>query len=178
MPNNNYAKTRLDYLTPPDQYFGYFVDPLNNDSQQLNIDGSVTPVEFKLQGLPDDATLIIQRINFLISSSTEVIQLEQFGNIPALPNGLIYKAQGPGAAGVVIKSNGEFILVSTEIFVENYIKSTSSQGGGIYGSVDFKKAFGGNGSRVKAGDVSITIRDNLTGIDFFQMSCYGILLSV
>ena len=137
-----------------------------NGSSALNVNGT-TPKVFRLEDLNMD-NIILNRVDFLISAGTD-IDLRNFGGV-ALTNGVSFNIDG----NQLFKTNGDILLFATDssIYsakVEGTLKTI------INGHWDLLKAFQ-NGLVCKVEDLTITIQDNLSTLNFFEISATGIKL--
>lgn len=135
-------------------------------SSALNINGT-TPKVFRLEDLTMD-NIILNRVDFLISAGTD-IDLTNFGGL-TLANGIAFNIDG----SQLFKTNGDILLFATDssIYsakVEGTLKTI------INGHWDLLKAFQ-NGLVCKVEDLTITIQDNLSTLNFFEISASGVKL--
>lgn len=141
-------------------------------SESMAVNGSITPVEFSLESLPAGQMISLQMISFVIGSS-DVVKLDQFGNVPSLANGIIFTS---GDNSLEVKNNGDVALVATNTFFETTGTGVNSYAA-LNGVWDFTDSYG-NGAPilVNADNLKIIIRDDLTAVPFFKVSCHGLLL--
>ena len=137
-----------------------------NGSPFLNINGT-TPKIFTLEDLNMD-NIILNRVDFLISAGTD-IELTNFGGL-TLTNGIAFNVDG----NQIFKTNGDIMLFASDVSMH------SAKIGGelrtiINGHWDLLKAFQ-NGLVCKVEDLTITIQDNLSTLEFFEVSATGIKL--
>ena len=170
--SSNLANVELSRITSGDAYLGYFV---NNGSNVMAVDGSSTEVRFELNGLDPEQKLIINRVDYALSSNSDVLVLENFADLPALANGVRYMSSDEDIP-FDIKDNGDFLLAGTDAFFDNFVQFLAPNGGSLIGSIDYPVAFGGNGLETTAGELSVTVRDDLSSIAFFRMACKATLL--
>ena len=149
----------------------------NGGDDDLTVNGGTTPVEFTLEDLPNQ-DFLLQRVTFLIGAD-EIISLEQFGNISALVNGVLFSANSDTpaiTAEVPIQTNGDAILVSSNVELEA-ISFAAVQSTAIYGTWDFTETYNENAPIILNKDLKITVQDDLSGMDYFKVSCHGILIN-
>lgn len=141
----------------------------NNGNTSLMVNGSVVPVVFTLE----DATFTnfgITRFDYALSS-TEIITLDGFGSNGALTNGLIFQA---GEDEIIVKTNGDLLLLGTDNdILSSKVESTTV--GLINGSYSFIEAFGSM-IETNVGSFKVTVQDNLTNNQYFQISVSGVIL--
>lgn len=147
----------------------FYLKIRNNGSSSLLVDGSVTPIEFTLE----EATFNkfgITRFDYALSS-TETISLDGFGSNGALINGVIFQA---GDEEIVINTNGDLLLLGTD----NDISSTKIESatiGLINGSYSFLNAYNGM-LETNVNDFKVTVQDDLTNNQYFEIAVSGVIL--
>lgn len=147
----------------------FYLKLKSNGDSSLLVDGSITPIEFTLE----DATFNkfgITRFDYALSS-TEIVSLSGFGSNGALANGLLFQA---GDEQIEIKTNGDLFLLGTD----NTTSSTRIQEvtvGLINGSYSFINAYGAM-LETNVNDFKVTVQDNLSANDFFEISISGVIL--
>ena len=144
----------------------FYADFKSGGSRNLNVNGSVTPVEFTLEDLTSEK-FILTRIDFLISCGTSV-DLNLFGSIAALVNGIDFAINGT----VTFKNNGDILLFVTDAGTE-VGKIEGVDAAFINGHWDTLKSFQ-NGLVCVRDNFKITVNDNLSAIDYFRISASGI----
>jgi hypothetical protein len=107
-----------------------------------------------------------------------VLDLAEFGNIAALANGILFRANGdtvPIKAEAVIQTNGDAILISSHVEIEpaSFAATTKTV---ISGTWDFTETYNDNAPVIKNKDLKIIVQDDLLLMDYFKVSCHGILL--
>jgi len=137
-----------------------------NGSPSLNIDGT-DPKIFTLEDLTMD-NIILNRVDFLISAGTD-IDLTDFGGL-TLTNGVQLNIDG----SQLFKTNGDILLFATDSSIYS-AKVEGTLRTIINGHWDLLKAFQ-NGLVCKVEDLTITIQDNLSTLNFFEISATGIKL--
>lgn len=137
-----------------------------NGSPFLNIDGTA-PKIFTLEDLTVD-TVILNRVDFLISAGTD-IDLTNFGGL-TLTNGVQFNIDG----SQLFKTNGDILLFATDASIYS-AKVEGTLTTIINGHWDLVKAFQ-NGVVCNVEDLTITIQDNLSTLNFFEISATGIKL--
>ena len=161
---------------------GFLVD--SNQSLDLRVDGSTTPVDFTLDALDKD-DVFISGISFKIADANA--QLNRFGNIPSLNNGLqlIYKSQDLGERILIDAVQTNFDLVRACQGVPAFSQGTESfRASNIIGGSEgylpvlkIKEVFSlPFGLRLKAGTLDqliIRVNDDLTNLDAFDVFYYA-----
>lgn len=137
-----------------------------NGSPYLNIDGT-DPKIFTLEDLTMD-NIILNRVDFLMSAGTD-IDLTDFGGL-TLTNGVQFNIDG----GQLFKTNGDIMLFASDVSMHS-AKIQGELRTIINGHWDLLKAFQ-NGLVCKVEDLTITIQDNLSTLEFFEVSATGIKL--
>ncbi len=154
-------------------------------SEDMLVDGSVTPVDFFVEA-PQDADLYVTRLSFIVVDQNA--SLNTFGNIAALTVGcrLFYTDElGEVVIAEALQTNFDIVRLGsglpsfgdgTTAFIANNVDFISE---GIIPILDFKDTFGfrwglelRNGSTQK---LILQIRDDITGIDAMDVICYGFL---
>lgn len=139
-----------------------------NGSSSLNVNGT-TPKKFTLEDLTVD-TVILNRVDFLISAVTD-IKLTNFGGL-TLTNGIAFNIDG----NQVFKTNGDIMLFASDVSMYSAEIEGQLRARTIFnGYWDLLKAFQ-NGLVCKVEDLTITIQDNLSTLEFFEVSATGIKL--
>ncbi len=161
------------------------IDGTPGGSNDMLVDGSVTPVDFFVTA-QQEADLYIIRLSFIVTDQN--MTLNQFGNIGALANGvrLFYTDElGEVDIATSLQTNFDFVRLcsglpsfgdGTSAFIANNVDFISE---GIIPILDLKDTFGfrwglelRNGSMQK---VVLTINDDITGIDAMNVIVYGFL---
>lgn len=137
-----------------------------NGSSSLNVDGT-TPKVFRLEDLTMD-NIILNRVDFLMSAGTD-IDLTDFGGL-TLTNGVQLNIDG----SQLFKTNGDILLFATDASIYS-AKIEGTLTTIINGHWDLTKAFQ-NGVVCNVEDLTITIQDNLSTLNFFEVSATGIKL--
>ena len=137
-----------------------------NGSPSLNIDGTA-PKVFRLEDLTMD-NIILNRVDFLMSAGTD-IDLTNFGGL-TLINGVQFNIDG----SQLFKTNGDILLFATDASIYS-AKVEGTLTTIINGHWDLVKAFQ-NGVVCNVEDLTITIQDNLSTLNFFEISATGINL--
>lgn len=149
----------------------------NGGDDDLTVNGSTTPVIFTLEDLPTPDSFLLQRVTFVIGADA-LVDLDEFGNISALAEGVLFSANEDSplvAVEAVLQTNGDTLLISTNVNMST-VSFAATDKTVIYGTWDFTESYGGNAPIIIGKDLKITIRDNLSGMDYFKVSCHGILL--
>lgn len=143
----------------------------HNGSKNLNIDGSVIPIEFNLLSDLTVEKVILNRIDFIISCGS-AINLSNFASLAApLTNGVYFVIDG----NQIFKNNGDIMLFATDAGTETG-KVQSVDTSFINGHWDLLKTYN-NGVVCNVADLKIIIRDNLSAINYFQVTASGIKIS-
>ena len=137
-----------------------------NGSSSLNVNGT-TPKVFTLEDLNMD-NIILNRVDFLLSTGTD-IELTNFAGL-TLTNGIAFNVDG----NQVFKTNGDIMLFATDSSIHS-AKIEGELRTIINGHWDLLKAFQ-NGVVCNVEDLTITIQDNLSTLEFFEVSATGIKL--
>jgi hypothetical protein len=164
--------TKITLDTPLDYAFttGAYCSPTTID---LNVDGSVTPVEFHIRpnvGVKWDIT----RVMFYIEG-TGTMDSGLFGDIAALTNGVVLRKKDGTYKNIFnVKSNGDFANRAYDISYDSRAPAGTS-------AVRVRRSFGGqdkNGVVVRLDGTSldeleILVQDNLTGLVNFYVIAQG-----
>ena len=143
-------------------------------SINMAVNGSVTPVSFKLKPIDGEVWLISRFTLVMVHDSQGDFSL--FGNLTELPNGAVLRSRNSGQDGIftVWKTNGEIDTDSNVKFDDRAggqgLYSTSAKGSLL--DLDRVQA------RLDgaAGDyLELIVQDDLTGLDLFQMKGQGLL---
>ena len=148
-----------------DVFFYHFQ---NSGSDLMNVNG-LTPVTFTLP-LPIGSNFLLNSLSFVIVAE-EKVDINKFGNVAALANGIGYSINGDQAG--TIKTNGDVLLVSSFTNIESVRIGANTQGV-IVGRWDFSDTYSGNCPRVFNNQLAITINDNLITLPYFRMGCHGV----
>lgn len=165
MASSNDAVTEIRQIRNDDIFYVKF---MKDGSSNMSVDGSTTSVRFTLETLPVD-NFILKRIDFLIATD-EAIDITKFGNVPTLANGVIFNIDGQQ----VIKSNGDMLLVGSDTSIHS-VKIQSDTVSILNGNWDMIQTFG-NGIVCTKEGLYFEIQDDLSGMDYFQISASGIKL--
>ncbi len=146
----------------------------NAGSAAMNVNGSVTPVVFEYV-VSSSFYFGLAEINLVISDAA--ITPVKFGGITALSNGITWQVVDASntllydfCPGGNIKQNAEFGNIGGTTIVLT--------GGADQISVTWRTSTAGISAILQAGwKVRVTVRDNLTGLDYFQASVTGVLTS-
>jgi hypothetical protein len=152
---------------PPDdiQYFKRYL--LNGSSSDMTVDGSTTPVTFKLAVTATETWFVDQIIFTILDAGNN--DPEKFGAVSVLTNGLDFNFKIDGITHLYrnVKDNGD--VAST--FRDQFMGSAAGymHNGNFYvGFEEFKDEV-----TVRAGnsdEVQVVVNDDLTGIDRLQVS--------
>ena len=162
----------------------YFTDDgTKTGSNDLRVDGSTTNVDFYISSS-------ITRDRYITSLSFEIADasavLNKFGNLAALTNGCQLLYDRPGVETVEIhdalKSNWDFIRLcggnpalgsSTDAFKANNVSGNSE---GYIPFLNITQFLPPYGIKINAGSTErliIRIRDDVSGVDSFNIIAYG-----
>lgn len=159
---------------------------LDNDgvTTDMRVDGSVTNKVFSVNAITE-YDLYIKSLSVVIADVNS--QLNQFGNITALTNGIEFKWSSQTLGDIIlqsaIKTNFDFIRLSGNTYFGDgtnagKYSNLSGNSDGYAPFIDFKSIFGLQyGIRLKKGSTEklvFTIKDNITGIDAFNVIAYGV----
>jgi hypothetical protein len=156
---------------------GFFLRFKNAGNESLIVDGSVTPIDFTLEDLPE-TDFLLQRVTFLIGAN-DLLDLSEFGNIAALTNGISFEANPntpESTAIAIIKTNGDTMLISSRVNTQS-VKINGVTKSLIYGTWDFTETFGGNSPIIINKDLKIVVQDDLSLMEYFQVSCHGVMIN-
>ena len=156
-------QTKVNALSNNDIFYTKF--KLNGNSA-LNVNGT-TPKVFRLEDLTMD-NIILNRVDFLISAGTD-IDLTNFGGL-TLTNGIAFNIDG----NQVFKTNGDIMLFASDASIYS-AKVEGTLTTIINGHWDLVKAFQ-NGLVCNVEDLTIIIQDNLSTLNFFEVSASGVKL--
>jgi hypothetical protein len=137
-----------------------------NGSSALNVNGT-TPKVFRLEDLTMD-NIILNRVDFLISAGTD-IDLTNFGGL-TLANGVQFNIDG----SQLFKTNGDIMLFASDVSMHS-AKVEGTLTTIINGHWDLVKAFQ-NGLVCKVEDLTVIIQDDLSSLNFFEVSASGVKL--
>ena len=148
----------------------------------MRVDGSVTNVNFSINA-PNDADRYITQLSFIIADAAAA--LNEFGHIAALANGcnLYYLRLGQVITiHNALKSNWDFIRLcsgqpafgaTTNAFIASNVSGASE---GVIPVLDLTKIlppFGIKLDKSSTQTITLTVRDNCTGVDQFDCIAYG-----
>ena len=156
---------------------------LASGSNDMQVDGSSTPVEFWVSADPT-YDLYISTLSFVIVDASAT--LSKFGNITALTNGCdleFFSNEGVVTIATALKSNFDFVRLCGGIpafgdgagaFRASNMLSTSE---GYLPMLDVEDTFGiPFGLRLRAGStdkITLRVNDLTTGVDQFDCIAYG-----
>lgn len=147
----------------------FYVKFKSNGSSMLNINGSVTPVEFILEDLPVD-NFLLTRVDYLIAIDS-IIDVSKFGNRTALTNGLVFEIDG----SQVFKNNADIMLFASDSTIDS-AKITGTTVSIINGNWSPLNIFE-HAIISKKSDLKIIVRDDLTLIPHLEFGVSGIKLN-
>lgn len=167
MPINiRQAETEIDIIANDSIFYRHFT---NNFNESLAVDGSTTPVRYTLENLDDTDDFILTRIDFLISVG-DIVDINEFGNLPELANGLLFNVDGQRN----FQSNGDLMLFMTDATIDS-VKLEGVAQSIINGHWDVRKAFL-NGLVCEKDKLYLEVRDNLSTIDYLKFTASGLKL--
>lgn len=140
----------------------------HNGNPNLNVNGSVTPIEFTLEDLPVD-NFLLTRVDYLIVIDS-IIDVSKFGNRTALANGLVFEIDG----SQVFKNNADVMLFASDSTIDSakITGTTASIINGNWSPLDvFQHAI-----ISKKSDLKIIVRDDLSLLGHLEFSVSGIKL--
>ena len=156
----------------------------NAGSEDLNVDGSTTPVEFSIAA-EEARTIWLTGVRFLFEGNNLEMNTQDFRRFgtattsnTALTNGVLFRVEQSGETVNVVAEPigimGDFFSYADDYL--NLINAVSSQSDFLYFDFDFDKpivlAEGGSDK------IFVTIQDDLTAIDKFQIIARGYQESV
>jgi hypothetical protein len=164
-------------------YRDFFRDP--SGSNAMDVNGSATPVEFSINA-EQERDVYVKNVSLIIADAGST--LNDFGNLPALTNGVLFawsnQQEGSVEIHEGIKTNFQFIRLAlgnpsfgdaTNAFRAPNVSGTSEA---YIPVLDFSTIFGMPwGFRLRKGTtdkLTFTVRDNLSGLDQFDAIAYGI----
>lgn len=159
---------RTKAVKPEDVRFKHF--RADDDSVDMNIDGSSTPKVFKWVGV--DRETFLYRVNFILADASPTAL--EFGGLSALVNGLEVKVYNAQDEVVIDFLDGDTIKNNLYFNALAGIDTNLLTGAGDDGvSVRWTLANGlGGPLLLKQGEyVGMTVQDDLTGITLFEV--YG-----
>jgi hypothetical protein len=166
----------------------YFTDNgASTGDNDMRVNGATTETDFYIAAIPDK-DIYIKTVSIVISDASAT--LNKFGNITALTNGVSFQWESEDKGSLEIheglKSNFDFVRLA--IGEPSYGDGTGAfRSGNVEGNsegyipvIDIADVFGlPYGIRLRAGTndkLVFTVRDNVTGIDAFDIIGYGITI--
>ena len=164
----------------------YFTDNGNGSgNNDMRVNGSATPIDFSVQTNPDK-DVYIKSVSIVIVDAGA--SLSEFGNLPALTNGVefCWETQDEGIIVIAeaLQTNFDFVrlAIGEPSFGDGATAFTASnisgQSEGFLPVLDFQKIFGlPYGIKLRKGTkdrLFFRINDNITNIDEFNAIAYGI----
>jgi len=157
---------------------------LDNDgvTTDMRVNGSVTNQHFYIEA-SSEYNIYIKSISIIIADVNS--QLNTFGNITALTNGILFKWSSQEIGDIVLnqalKTNFDFIRMSGNTDCgdgTNAGKYTnlSESSDGYAPCLDYGLKYGIRLTKGTKERLMFTIRDDITGIDAFNAIAYGIEL--
>lgn len=164
-------------------FSAFFVNTSN--SNDMRVDGSTTPVEFAVKAV-SDKDIFLKTISVRISDAGA--SLNEFGNLPALTNGVDFWYETPEIGAVEIETgiqtNLDFIRIGLATKAVGggtnaFLSDISGGGADTYlPIIDLTQTFGFPwGLHLKkdtTAKLSFLVNDDLSaGIDTFNIKCFG-----
>lgn len=140
----------------------------HNGNPNLNVNGSVTPIEFTLEDLQVD-NFLLARVDYLIAQES-IIDVNKFGNINALTNGLVFEIDG----GQVFKTNTDIMLFASDSTLDS-VKITGTVASIINGNWSPLDVFH-HAIICNKADLKIIVRDDLSMLGHLEFGVSGIKL--
>jgi hypothetical protein len=154
---------------------------VDNTITNMNVDGSITPLDFYIRGTGEDNLefdFVISRIIFQMITDTAV-SLEKFGDLVALNRGIVLsKTNGEIGRIFNIKTNDEIAGITYDLNVYSALNPVQ----GIDG-LTARLTFGGDsriGSAINLNpseDLSLLVQDDLTDLISFRIMVEGYALA-
>lgn len=171
-----------DEVKSPDPFRQYFT---NNGSNDMLVDGSVTPVDFTINASSEYDTYV-GTMSVIIADASAT--LTKFGNLVALTNGveIFWETQDKGVVQIHegLKTNLDFMRLSggepaIGTGADSFKADLSGGGADAYlPMIDIEDIFGLQwGLRLRKGTtdkIVVRIKDNVSGMDQFDIIAYGI----
>lgn len=171
-----------DEVKSPDPFRQYFT---NNGSNDMLVDGSITPVDFTINASSEYDTYV-GTMSVIIADASAT--LTKFGNLVALTNGveIFWETQDKGVVQIHegLKTNLDFMRLSggepaIGTGADSFKADLSGGGADAYlPMIDIEDIFGLQwGLRLRKGTtdkIVVRIKDNVSGMDQFDIIAYGI----
>jgi len=164
--NIRQARTDIEVIGNENIFYRHFT---NAGEESLAVDGSITPVKYTLENLTDADKFILTRIDFLISVG-DIVDINQFGNLTRLTNGLLFNVDGSRN----LQTNGDLMLFLTDATIDS-VKVEGLTQSIINGHWDVDKAFF-NGLVCEKDKLYFEVRDNLSTISYIKATASGLKL--
>lgn len=173
---DNIDRLLVDATTAPRSVAGIFIDLFqNNGSSDLSVNGSGTPVVFEIPTVPQDR--IVTSIS--IFGRDAGIKFSQFLAInQALANGLLIEIKSDDN----VFSNANAPIIQTDDFRNKFCVSPSDFVVDVFSNEDaFTAAFippapiiiRGNTQFATPDYLRITVRDNISSVNYLEASAFG-----
>jgi hypothetical protein len=171
-----------DEVKSPDPFRQYFT---NNGSNDMLVDGSITPVDFTINA-SSEYDVYVGTMSVIIADAAAT--LNKFGNLAALTNGveIFWETQDKGVVQIHegLKTNLDFMRLSggepaIGTGADSFKADLSGGGADAYlPMIDIQDIFGLQwGLRLRKGTtdkIVVRIKDNVSGMDQFDIIAYGI----
>jgi len=142
----------------------------------MNVDGSVTPVSFRLRtGIPSIPSVIDVTRIIISCTTTSAVSLNKFGNLNPLTRGILFRRHNDEIFNIFnIKTNGELAGIAYD--VTPWVASNPAQGTDGFSSrltfADQEKM--GVVLRIGSeGNLEMLVQDNLTSLTSFKVMVEG-----
>ena len=152
--------------------FAYLRDPLNSDTRDMAVDGSVTPVKYRYTA-PADGAYLERALIFVVD--TGAFDATAFGNGITMTNGLtLALVDGSDNVktdlldGETIKTNGDLSGVCFDV---NHL--TMGTGPETLASRWTFSKSGAPLALLPGDSLLLTVSDDLAGLDFFSVQVQG-----
>lgn len=165
----------------------------NGTTTSMIVNGSVTPQNFYIEAEPDN-DIYITSLSFLLADTAVTPVLAEFGDLAALTNGFrLYYQDKNGDVDIAdsIKTNFELIRLcqgqpsfgtGADAFFTEEVTTAAGNQFAIIPTLFFNQVFGFQyGVRLLNGTQNkliLSVRDNLAGLDAFNVIAYGFKIKV
>jgi len=151
----------------------------NGGSEDMRVNGSVTPVEFQVEDLTPVDYFLLTRISFVVTVS-DVLDMDNFAGIAELTNGILFIAN-QGVTGHEVSTtlfdNADLILASTSIQIDQVRISGAAQVSQLHGVWNFPLSYGEHAPIINGNNLKLIVRDDLSLVEYLKFSCHGIVLT-
>ncbi len=161
------ASTEIHNKVSPGKFFNIHLK--NAGSFDMNVNGSVTPVDFLFEP-PPNKHVFIARLIIMIEDNN--INFNKFGGISALTNGFFIKVTEDGGErdlhDSIIKKNSDFHMLAYDVSIDSAVTDLLSVRWTFAKAGTFLHLHNDTLDNFK-----VTIADNLTGLIKFHMTVQG-----